>query len=238
MRLNTPRATPFPEVVYCKRDPSLIRASRCLDEMVHRSLRAHPLPARISLGIIESAAPWAGILTEAGPRSRFNMFLTRGLVEGLSNEEMIAVMGHEWAHVVDRRPLATWAFRGTAAMGSLGLHLLTVVLCLNGVGMGWPLAAAVLVGTLAMMFLFLNLEARALRYQELVCDRFAARLVGPRMMVSTLRRVEAIMESHYGKPRPTRKGWQGQADTHPKVGARVLHIARHRHWLRLAFRGS
>jgi len=192
------------------------------------------------LEIIDSEIPWAGIV-EDDHRNRSSMFITRGLIDKLTQEEIIAVMGHEWGHVIEKQGWGEWALRGAAMVGSVGFHLTAGSVVLNSSWAGLGLALVFLVSTLVFMALCLILEGRAAQSQELACDRFAARLVGPRTMVSTLRRVDGLMRRYYGMglARPVafslKSRWKRlrmwSTRSHPPVEQRVLHISRHRHRL-------
>lgn len=212
-------------------DPAVAKARHCLVEMGHRSFQVHGRPVRIAVEVLDTDFPWAGVIHDDVPRARGSMFVTRGLVNRLTQEQLIAVMGHEWGHVADRRRAAEWALRGTALSATLGLHALAlgVFLAVPETSWGgWAVWATVAL-TLGAMGLCLSWERRAQHQQELACDRFAARLVGPRTMVTALRRVDALVARALP---PSKRRAQRLIDrvrsTHPSVGQRVLHIARHR----------
>ncbi len=234
--------SPVPALLTDPTHPSLARALRSLAEMKRRALLVTGDPVRAGLEVIESEIPWAGIV-EHEDRNRSNMFLSTGLVDKLTQEELIAVMGHEWAHVAEKLGWGEWALKGAALIGSVGFHLTVVSLLMNTSAAGLALGVLCLLMTLGFMALCLGLEGHASRAQELTCDRFAARLVGARSMVSTLRRVDGVMRRHHGLPavKPPamplslRSGWRRlrmwHARSHPAVEDRVMHISRYRHRL-------
>lgn len=214
--------------------PAVVKANRCLGEMSRRSFLADGSPVRLSVNVLDTDYPWAGVIEEPSHRAKSSMFVTRGLVVRLTHEELIAVMGHEWGHIADKRMAAEWAIRCAALCATIGLHVFTLNVALGGlmaIGTGWASALIVFL-TLGLMGACLTWERRARHWQELACDRFAARLVGPRTMVSTLRRVDGIMRRTHGYPTPRRSIWAMVGSSHPSVGERVRNIVRHRHHLR------
>lgn len=216
-------------------DPAVAKARRCLVELEQRSFQMNGLPVRACVEVLDSDFPWAGVIGEPPHRARSSMFVTKGLVNRLSHEELIAVMGHEWGHVADKRQAAEWALRGAALSATLGLHALTLSVALGAPGMsgtGWASLLIVAI-TLGLMGACLTWERKARHWQELACDRFAARLVGARTMVSTLRRVDALMKKTHAAPvRRPRSLLTLTGSSHPSVNERVLNIVRHRRRLR------
>lgn len=230
-----------PTLLIAASHPSLVRARRSLEEMKHRALGLTGEPVKAGLEIIDSDIPWAGIV-EDDQRKRSNMFLTRGLVEKLTHEQIIAVMGHEWGHVVKKQAWAEWAMRGAALVGSLGLHVSIVSMLVKSSAAGIAFGMVCLALTVVFMAACLSWEGRAARAQELACDRFAASLVGARTMVMTLRHVDRVMKRYHGSPPAAvpfsfslRRQWRRlrmwSTRSHPAVQERVLHIVRHRHRL-------
>lgn len=234
-----PVTSPVPTLLVSALHPSVVRARRSMTEMSRRALEVTGQEVQARLEVIDSALPWAGIVEGEG-RKRSSVFLTRGLVEKLTHEELVAVMGHEWGHVARKQFWAVWALRGAALVGSLGLHL-----SMATVLMGTSLAAGVTCLGLTVLFMACCLvwEGKATRAQELACDRFAALLVGSRGMVGTLRRVDGIMRRYHGLPAksvPFKFSWRRQwrrvrmwnTQSHPSVETRVMHIVRQRHTLK------
>ena len=234
-----PASAPVPTLLVSALHPSVVRARRSMTEMSRRAFGVTGQEVKARLEVIDSSLPWAGIVEDEG-RKRSSMFLTRGLVEKLTHEELVAVMGHEWGHVVRKQFWAMWALRGAALVGSLGLHLsLATVL----IGPSVVAGLACLGLTVLFMACCLVWEGKASRAQELACDRFAALLVGSRGMVGALRRVDGIMRRYHGlppRPVPFRFSWRRQwhrvrmwnTQSHPSVETRVMHIVRQRHALK------
>ena len=116
-----------------------------------------------------------------------------------------------------------------ALAATLGFHLLTFGLFFGEGGSGllaWSASIALM--TTLLIGGCLRWERRALRAQELACDRFAAQLVGPRTMVSTLRHVDGLMGGSGGQPGLIRAL---MGSSHPSTRSRVMNIARHRRML-------
>lgn len=234
-------AKPVPTLLITPTHPSLMRARRSLEDMKRRTIELTGEPVKAGLEVIDSDIPWAGMV-EDDQRKRSSMFLTRGLIDKLTHEEIVAVMGHEWGHVVKKQSWAEWALRGVALIGSLGLHLSIGSMVVNPSDAGLLLGTVCLGLTVLFMAACLTWEGRAARAQELACDRFAARLVGARTMVATLRRVDGVMKRYHGIPLvavPFAFSWRRQwrrfrmwnTRSHPSVEDRVSHIVRHRHRL-------
>lgn len=220
----------FLEVIASDTDPSVLRARRSLEEMARRLERTDRPLGRVGLAVLDTSVVWAGIAEEGVHRPhRATMFLTRGLVDRLSQEEILAVMAHEWGHVAEKSTLSDWALRLAGLTGSLTVHVLLVgLLVRDDMTSVWPWVASVLAaGSLAVLAL-LWLERFGQHRQELICDRFAAQVVGPATMVATLRRVDALLNP---APRPpSRRGlWQWSTATHPSLSNRVWNIVRFRH---------
>lgn len=238
-----PERTSFPSAsrpknwlraIGCTTDPAVVKARQCLREMGRRYSQAEGQPLRLTVEVLETDYPWAGVIDEDASRPRSSMFVTRGLVNRLATEELIAVMGHEWGHIADKRAAAEWALRGAGVSATLGLHGLGLSILLGDPGLAgtWWVSLLILTLTVVLMGACLTWERKAKHWQELACDRFAAQLVGARTMVSTLRRVDALMKRHTPCSMPRRSLMAMMGSTHPSVEERVWNIVRHRHQLK------
>lgn len=220
----------IPELIKSQNHPSLLRAVSCFNELKQRlSLVHNESTPLISIDVINDKSHWAGV-TEAYNGGFNRIYLTKKLVDELSKEELISVMAHELAHVIRKSILPSLFLKFSALFISLALNIIIfslffqseVTSLLNIVGISISLCF------LASLFLFG--EKWSIKNQELICDSFAATVVGPNTMVSTLRYFESqhpIVQPKVKKPLYVRL-WKWRASSHPSASERIYNIWKNR----------
>lgn len=197
--------------------------------MVHGELA--PL---FSIDVIVEDRFWAG-LTESYEGGKNRIYVTKGLVESLSKEELISVIAHEVAHVVRKSRKPNIFLKLAALSTSLAINIIILSIFLQSDFTSFVNIGSISAVLIVLSASFLVGEHWSYQNQELICDRFAASLVGPKTMVETLR----LFDKEFSKPGAVRvkkpwyvRVWMWKASSHPGVDERVRNIWRNRHALR------
>lgn len=220
----------IPELIKDHNHPSLLRASSCFNELKQRlSLVYKESLPLISVDVINDKSHWAGV-TEAYNGGFNRIYLTKRLVDELSKEELISVMAHELGHIIRKSILPSLFLKLAALFISLALNVIIFSVFFQSEVTTLFNVISISASLCFVASLFLFWEKWSIKNQELICDSFAATMVGPNIMVSTLR----YFDSKYPMSPPKVKKplyvrlWKWKASSHPSASERIYNIWKNR----------
>ena len=219
------------KILHSLDSPAVRKAHSCFNQLEERLPEEHKKHT-IALYVIDSPGYWAGMVEGEKSAGSHKLYVTEGFVKMLTSEQLVAVMAHEWAHISRKINLIKWIAPFAAAFASLGINMLFLLLVWQPQDV-IALLAFFFMGTMLGTFAILQIEKKIGKHQEYVCDRFAASMVSPSIMVGTLRRVNQLMGGNMPHSKTAFQSfWSSYQSTHPSASQRVRHIHRNRHQLK------
>ena len=184
-------------------DPVLRRALGLLASVIEAAPEPE-FPIHVRLGVAETNQAIAQVQGRRGAPGDVFLLVSRGILDRLNDEEVRSLFAHELGHVHhqhlrgNRGFLVAWALAACSSFLAMGLARASGwsdgAVSWTGVGVGLTMF---MVGRLWLLKVIQGVD-------ELVADRFSARLLGTRVTVRTIRRAGPL----FGPDQARERGWK------------------------------
>ena len=184
-------------------DPVLRRALGLLEGVLQAAPEPE-FPVHVRLGVPETNQAIAQVQGRRDLPGDVFLLVSRGLLERLTDDEVRSLLAHELGHVHHRHLRAN---RGFIVAWVLAACSSFVAMWLAHAA-GWSDGSVSWAGVSVGLTMFLVGRTWLLKViqgvDELVADRFSARLVGTRVTIRTIRRAAPL----FGEQMVTDRGWK------------------------------
>lgn len=218
--------SPFPLPVF-----GLFACEERLVRLLHRAKEQGFLShsGRLDVLVVPSETMAAQLRGNRRSHKNVQLLFSQAMVEGLSEDELFSVLGHELGHL-HHGHLWNQHPRATVLSWTLAASLAALA-CMSALWVGLPLLKAGMSSGLLGLTLFFLLRSWSLQWvmglHEFQADQYAADVAGVRPAVAALRKASlGCSNTSLGE-----KAWWGTRGGSPSASVRIgrLYRTRHRH---------
>lgn len=222
------RSNRHPVLLTSLSNPVVRRAQSCFNHVESKVAKSYPEMA-VSLSVIDSPSYWAGVVEAERKPVIHRIYVTKGLVDALTTDQLVSVIAHEWGHLVKKIKGIQMIIPFAALIASAGINTGLCLLFWQPENI-FAMISILTAGCLVSVFALLCIERKLGKHQEHLCDHFSASISSSLSIIQTLRRMNHLVGDDFKARKSGIKAfWVSQSSTHPSMMQRVQYIRRNRH---------